>query len=177
MAPQSSPPSQPSRVVSLQDLLKKGWTCPICETPAPQFHRKCPRCSGLMALDDLQALAENRGVDEKLLHSALENWTRKVTAEPTFEGWLNLARVYFNLNRSAEALPCLNKALEIRAEERLEEQDRQMWDAGGGGACEWRGGRSGASGQGSDPDSRARLQRDETAEDGGIVRHTSRRLA
>jgi twitching motility two-component system response regulator PilG len=110
-------PNPASRVISFQDLLKKGWTCPLCETPAPQIHRKCPRCSALLALDDLQALAENRGVDEKLLNNAVENWTRRVTAEPSFEGWLNLARVYFNLNRSAEALPCLTKALELRPEE------------------------------------------------------------
>jgi twitching motility two-component system response regulator PilG len=123
--PPVEPPSTPklpasptaSRVVSFHELLKRGWNCPLCEVAAPHVQRRCARCGALMALDDLTALAENRGADEKLLLQALEVWTRKTTGDPTFEGWLNLARVYFNLNRSAEALPCLNKACDLRPSE------------------------------------------------------------
>jgi twitching motility two-component system response regulator PilG len=117
-----SPASAPaagaaSRVVNFHELLKKSWQCPLCHAQAPQIQRKCPQCGSLLALEDLQALAENRGADEKKLNEALDHWLKKVTVEPTFEGWLNLTRIYFNLNRSAEALPCLKKACELRPSE------------------------------------------------------------
>jgi twitching motility two-component system response regulator PilG len=115
---QGEPATGPaSRVVHFHELLKRSWHCPVCETQSPTIQRKCPHCGALLALDDLEALADNRGVDEKLLYRAVEQWTRHVTAQPSFEGWLNLARVYFNLNRSAEALPCLKQACELRPSE------------------------------------------------------------
>jgi twitching motility two-component system response regulator PilG len=116
-------PAQPtaagagSRVANFHELLKRHWQCPLCQAQAAQIQRKCPQCGALLALDDLQALAENRGADEKKLHEALDHWLKRVTVEPNFEGWLNLARIYFNLNRSAEALPCLKKACEMRPNE------------------------------------------------------------
>ena len=94
-------------------MLKKSWQCPVRQTQAPQIQRKCSTCGSLLAPDDLHALAEYRGADEKLLTTALEQWLKRVTVEPTFEGWLNLTRIYCNLNRSAEALPCLKKACEL----------------------------------------------------------------
>jgi CheY-like chemotaxis protein len=123
---QPAPPSTPSKsatgaaapanskLASFHELLKKGWQCSICQASAPQIQRRCPKCGSLLALDDLQALAENRGADEKILNEALDEWQKRVTVEPTFEAWVNLARIYFNLNRSAEALPCLKKAVEMR---------------------------------------------------------------
>ena len=115
--PVTTPAVPTARVVNFSELLKKSWQCPVCQAQAAQPQRKCQACGSLLALDDLQALADNRGADEKTLTMALDRWLKRVTAEPAFEGWLNLARIYFNLNRSAEALPCLKKACELRPSE------------------------------------------------------------
>jgi twitching motility two-component system response regulator PilG len=105
-------PAAPGRVLEFREMLKRNWACPLCRGEALQPQRRCGKCGALLALEDLQALAENRGVDEKLLTEVAEGLEKRAAAEPNSEIRLNLARAYLNLNRSAEALTWLRKALE-----------------------------------------------------------------
>ncbi|MBM3810369.1 MAG: response regulator [Acidimicrobiia bacterium] len=108
-----APPAAPAgRVLEFREMLKRNWACPLCHGEAMQPQRRCGRCGALLALEDLQALAENRGVDEKLLAEAVGILEKRATVEPTSDACVNVARVYLNLNRSAEAMPWLKKALD-----------------------------------------------------------------
>jgi len=107
-----APPPASGRVLEFREMLKRNWACPLCRAEALQPQRRCGRCGALLALEDLQALAENRGVDEKMLTEIAEGLEKRAAAEANSELRLNLARAYLNLNRSAEALPWMRKALE-----------------------------------------------------------------
>ncbi|MFN7924318.1 MAG: response regulator [Bryobacteraceae bacterium] len=95
----------------------RRWQCPICCADAASAPRRCPRCRSIPLLTDLQTIARNEGVDEKLLMEALRDLQKKANTEPTFDSYVNLALVLLNLKRSAEALPWLRKAAEARPAE------------------------------------------------------------
>ncbi|MBK5292276.1 MAG: response regulator [Acidobacteriia bacterium] len=103
-------PTPAGRVIEFREMLRRGWSCPLCGSEAPQPQKRCNHCGCLLGLDDLQAVAENRGVNEKVLLPIAEQLEKKAAAETGSESFLNLARVLLNLNRSAEALPWLRKA-------------------------------------------------------------------
>jgi twitching motility two-component system response regulator PilG len=84
----------------------------MAESPAQP--RRCPRCRCVPSLTDLRAVARNESVDEKLVNEALRDLLKRVNTEPTFELYCHTGVVLLNLKRSAEALPWLRKAAEIR---------------------------------------------------------------
>ena len=93
------------------------WLCPLCEGEninSVSGVNKCRRCGALQEIDDIWALAENRGVDEALVAKGAEKWLERLIAGPNVEAHLNVARAYLNLNRSAEAVRHIEKACELR---------------------------------------------------------------
>lgn len=91
-----------------------SWHCPLCGAGAAQAAARCPRCGVLLSLANLDDLASNRDVDENTLLEAIQRLLKEVRIAPRFDAHLNIARAYLNLNRSAEALPHLEKALELK---------------------------------------------------------------
>jgi twitching motility two-component system response regulator PilG len=94
------------------------WHCPLCEAENIDGVNKCRRCGALQDLEDVWALAENRGVDEGLVIKGADKWLQRLIGGPNFEAHLNVARAYLNLNRSAEAMIHLERACDMRATER-----------------------------------------------------------
>jgi len=94
------------------------WLCPLCDAENIDGLNKCRRCGALQDLEDVWALAENRGVDEALVLKGAEKWLQRLIGGPNFEAHMNVARAYLNLNRSAEAMLHVEKACEMRATER-----------------------------------------------------------
>ena len=94
---------------------KYVWLCPLCDGGNFDRANKCRRCGALQGIDDIFALAENRGVDEVLVAKGAEKWLQRLIGGPNLEAHLNVARAYLNLNRSAEALLHIEKACELRA--------------------------------------------------------------
>lgn len=99
-------------------ITRNVWVCPLCEAENIDGVNKCRRCGALQEIDDIWALAENRGVDEVLVAKGAERWLQRLVAGPNFEAHVNIARAYLNLNRSAEALLHIEKACEMRATDR-----------------------------------------------------------
>jgi twitching motility two-component system response regulator PilG len=91
-----------------------SWHCPLCDAGSAQAVPRCPRCGVLLSLANLDELASNRDVDENTLLEAIQRLLKEVRIAPRFDAHLNIARAYLNLNRSAEALPHLEKALELK---------------------------------------------------------------
>jgi twitching motility two-component system response regulator PilG len=90
------------------------WHCPLCTAESTRPIERCERCGALMTLESLDDLAASRDVDENLLSEAIQRLLKEIRSRPTFEGHLNLARAYLNLNHSAEALPHLEKASQLK---------------------------------------------------------------
>jgi twitching motility two-component system response regulator PilG len=101
------------RVLQFQRAIRRVWNCPMCKVEHPEPVHRCTHCGCYLALEDLWQIADNRGADEEILAKALEHWTQKLNEEP-FEAHLNVARALLGLNRSAEALPHLQKACALR---------------------------------------------------------------
>ncbi|WP_321475590.1 response regulator [uncultured Paludibaculum sp.] len=91
-----------------------AWHCPLCNAESSRAVKNCPRCGALLTLESLDDLAASRDVDENTLLEAIQRILKELRSQPTFEGHLNLARAYLNLNRSAEALPHLEKASQLK---------------------------------------------------------------
>lgn len=88
-----------------------AWQCPLClHTSNSSQNSRCSRCGSVLAAENLQLIAANRGVNEALVESALERWLEIAERVPSGEAYLNVARAYLNLHRSAEASPYLRKA-------------------------------------------------------------------
>ena len=100
-------------------ITRNVWACPLCDTENIDGVNKCRRCGALQDLEDVWALAENRGVDEALVAKGAEKWLQRLIGGPSFEAYVNVARAYLNLNRSAEALLHLERACEMRATDRV----------------------------------------------------------
>jgi twitching motility two-component system response regulator PilG len=110
--PVVAPPAPARKTMAFKEMLRQRWRCPLCKGEALQPQRRCGRCGALLSLEDLQALAENRGVDEKLLLQNLDELEARATSEPDAATFSNIARILMNLNRSAEALVWIRKSLE-----------------------------------------------------------------
>ena len=94
------------------------WVCPLCEAENVNGVNKCRRCGALQDLDDIHALAENRGVDEALVAQGADKWLQRLIGGPSLEAHLNVARAYLNLNRSAEAVIHMERASVMRPADR-----------------------------------------------------------
>ncbi|MGJ5813952.1 response regulator [Paludibaculum fermentans] len=90
------------------------WPCPLCMAESTHPIERCERCGALLTLASLDDLAASRDVDENALSEAIQRLLKEMRTHPTFEGHLNLARAYLNLNHSAEALPHLEKASQLK---------------------------------------------------------------
>lgn len=99
-------------------ITRHVWLCPLCDAENIDGVNKCRRCGALQDIDDVWAMAENRGVDEALVAKGADKWLQRLMGGPNFEAHVNVARGYLNLNRSAEALLHLEKACEMRATDR-----------------------------------------------------------
>jgi twitching motility two-component system response regulator PilG len=104
----ATPAAEPAKPV------EPAWHCPLCAAGAAQAVARCPRCGVLLSLANLDELASNRDADENTLLEAIQRLLKEVRIAPRFDAHLNIARAYLNLNRSAEALPHLEKALELK---------------------------------------------------------------
>jgi twitching motility two-component system response regulator PilG len=87
-----------------------AWHCPLCGAGAAHPAPRCPRCGCTFSVSNLDELASNRDVEETAVQEAIQRLLKEVKTHSTFDAHLNLARAYLNLNRSAEALPHLEKA-------------------------------------------------------------------
>lgn len=116
--PPQPQPKAPINLGGMRQSAKPSWRCPLCDTDNLGGVNKCRRCGALQDLDDVWALAENRGVDESLVTKGAERWLQRLIGGPNFEAHINVARAFLNLNRSAEALVHLERACEMRATER-----------------------------------------------------------
>ena len=105
--------ANPGRILQFQRAIRKVWNCPMCRSEHPEPVHRCAHCGCFLALEDLWQIADNRGADEEILSKALEHWKARIVDEP-FEAHLNIARALLSLNRSAEALPHLEKACALR---------------------------------------------------------------
>ncbi|MEZ5351342.1 MAG: response regulator [Bryobacteraceae bacterium] len=87
------------------------WVCPLCDEGARTKDQiRCPNCGAILAIENLERLQANRGVDEHKLTAALERWKNRATLDPRFETNLNVARILLNLHQSGEALGYLRAA-------------------------------------------------------------------
>ncbi|MEZ5399284.1 MAG: response regulator [Bryobacteraceae bacterium] len=87
------------------------WECPLClEGARIKETVRCPNCGAILAIENLDRLQTNRGVDEFKLQEAMERLSGTQRGDVRFEPNLNMARVLLNLNRSGEALPFLHAA-------------------------------------------------------------------
>lgn len=94
------------------------WICPLCGMHDVGSPEQCDKCGAVIDVTDLEGIGRNRRTDEALLLGALQRWEQAERYAKTYEGQLNMARVYLNLRRSHEAIPHLRKALELRGEDR-----------------------------------------------------------
>jgi twitching motility two-component system response regulator PilG len=104
----------PGAVASGEQPVSKAWGCPLCQCEAPEPQPRCRRCGALLEVDKIDDLAGNRDADEHALQEAIQRLIRDLKNSPTPEAHVALATAYLNLNRSAEALPHLEKACEMR---------------------------------------------------------------
>ena len=103
------------RLVRLSDSVKRTkWQCPLCRAEADSALARCGACGAVQLLDDLQAIAENKNINEGLIEEAVHRLRREIAAEESFDGHLSISKALLNLNRSTEALSNLKKALELR---------------------------------------------------------------
>jgi len=91
----------------------QSWSCPLCRSRAAFPMRKCPACRAIVGVGVIEDYASNKGVNEELLLDAAERFAQQIAKADNADGRVNLALVYLNLNRSAEALPHLRKAISM----------------------------------------------------------------
>ncbi len=89
------------------------WSCPLCMTAAAYPLRKCQTCKAIVGVGALEDYAANKGVNEELLLDAVRRFELKLKQADTVDTRINLALLYLNMNRSAEALPHMKKALSM----------------------------------------------------------------
>jgi twitching motility two-component system response regulator PilG len=113
--PRGQEPAMPSLPAHGQPTAPQltSWSCPLCSSAAVFPMRKCPSCKAIVGVGVLEDYAANKGVNEELLLDAARRLDEKARQADSAETRLNLALVFLNLNRSAEALPHLRKALSM----------------------------------------------------------------
>lgn len=87
-----------------------AWACPVCHSPSPRAERRCSRCGVLAALGEPEEFAENKGVNEDAVLQAMQRLQARLAKQESFTDRLLMALCLLNLNRSAEAVPHLQKA-------------------------------------------------------------------
>jgi twitching motility two-component system response regulator PilG len=103
------------KIINFANLLKRNWACPLCEQDSTGTAKsRCSHCGAYLIVEDLHGLSANRGVDERLLTEAIQKLEAKAAVQPHHEIFYNIARAQLNLNRSAEAVTNLRKALELK---------------------------------------------------------------
>lgn len=90
-----------------------SWACPLCLSRAAYPMRKCPACKAIVGVGVIEDYATNKGVNEELLLDAAERFETQIQKADNPDSRVNLALVFLNLNRSAEALPHLRKAISM----------------------------------------------------------------
>jgi twitching motility two-component system response regulator PilG len=103
--------------VTTEVKIEASGSCPLCQASMPGTARRCPRCGSLFDVSNLDELSFNRDVDENALQEAIQRLLKESKSHPNFDAHLNLARAYLNLSRSAEALPQLERALELKPQD------------------------------------------------------------
>ncbi len=89
-----------------------AWHCPLCLCAGAEPQERCRRCGALLEVDKIDDLAGNRDGDEHQIQEAVQRLLRELKSAPSPEAHIAVATAYLNLNRSAEALPHLEKACE-----------------------------------------------------------------
>ncbi len=112
---QSAPPevAAPAAVSEPSTPTGNTWSCPLCMTAAAYPLRKCQTCKAIVGVGALEDYAANRGVNEELLLDAVKRFELKLKQADTVDTRINLALLYLNMNRSAEALPHMKRALSM----------------------------------------------------------------
>ncbi len=87
------------------------WSCPLCDSPAVRPGSRCPTCKAIVGLTAVEEYAANKGVNEELLLHSVQNLSEQLARMDSFDGRVNLALLYLNMNRAAEALPHLRRAM------------------------------------------------------------------
>lgn len=103
--PEAPPAHQPAAAPSSR------WVCPLCLEVSAYPMRKCPCCKSIVGVGAIEDYASNKGASEELLLDAVRRFDQVVRQSDSHDARLNLALAYLNMNRSAEALPHLQKAL------------------------------------------------------------------
>lgn len=90
-----------------------SWACPLCLEASAYPMRKCPCCKAILGVGTIEDYAANKGANEELLLEAVRRFEQMSRHADSHDVRLNLALAYLNMNRSAEALPHLRKALSM----------------------------------------------------------------
>ncbi|HNY41185.1 MAG TPA: response regulator [Bryobacteraceae bacterium] len=109
----STAPARPITPAAATAQPVNSWACPLCMSAAAYPARKCPTCKAIVGVGVIEDYAANKGVNEELLLDAAARFEQHIKREDTLDSRINLALIYLNLNRSAEALPHLRKALSM----------------------------------------------------------------
>lgn len=90
-----------------------SWACPLCLEASAYPMRKCPCCKAILGVGAIEDYAANKGANEELLLDAVRRFEQMTRQSDSHDIRLNLALAYLNMNRSAEALPHLKKAMSM----------------------------------------------------------------
>ena len=93
------------------------WHCPLCRCEDARPQPRCRRCGAMLEVDQIDDLVGNRDGDEHLLSEAVQRLQRELKSAPSAAAHAALAVAYLNMNRSAEALPHLEKACELKPQD------------------------------------------------------------
>jgi twitching motility two-component system response regulator PilG len=96
-----------------------AWQCPLCQAPAEARQARCPRCGGVLTLDDLGAFTRNAAVDAAQLRTAVTRLTERLRQKPEHATAVNLGLAYLNLNQVEEAVAHFQAALKLKPEDRV----------------------------------------------------------
>ncbi|NWF82587.1 MAG: response regulator [Bryobacteraceae bacterium] len=112
--------AEPGKQDSDEEVQPKAaaWHCPLCLCEDKEPQERCRRCGALLEVDKIDDLAGNRDGDEHQIQEAVQRLLKDLKNAPTPEAHIALATAYLNLNRSAEALPHLEKACEMKPSEK-----------------------------------------------------------
>jgi CheY-like chemotaxis protein len=95
----------------------RAVVCSLCDWQDVGTPARCAKCGAVCDISNLRALSENFAANEQLMLAALQRWEQSERYARTFDGQINLARAYLNLNRSNDAIPHLRRAIEIRPDD------------------------------------------------------------
>lgn len=111
------PPESPEEPATLEPTANEeatSWQCPLCRCEDVRPQSRCRRCGALLEVDQIDDLAGNRDGDEHLMTESVQRLLKEVKSTPSANTHVALAIAYLNMNRSAEALPHLEKACELK---------------------------------------------------------------